>query len=319
MHSYDYPKVRPPSSVAAIERHTNPRSVLPQQRHFSYSQTPIEGLAPGFTRDSIIPPLPQVPAHLAVDVPPRQGTTIPELQPAQAHYFPDIKQDMYHNQPWRSAAEGQTPLHDYEQESPKSPDSAEPLPDRYIVPQVGPDENPLLTPSTPSRARTTTNMVVLTPTTPTYTPFAAPLPSVTGGTFAHDLCSCADPGTCFTSIFCPCITYGKTQYRLNQRAAKKDPTNMLGYTVVNGSCAAFAVLCGINGILAAIQHSRVRKSYHMGSEAGNMVSDCLRGCCCCCCTVAQDEKEVKRREDAAKDTDMPYQTPGRMVFAAPPR
>lgn len=94
---------------------------------------------------------------------------------------------------------------------------------------------------------------------------------------------------------------------------------MLGYTVINGSCAAFAVLCGINGILAAIQHSRVRKSYHMGSEAGNVVSDCLRGCCCCCCTVAQDEKEVKRREDAAKETDSPYMPPSGMVYAAPPR
>lgn len=318
MHSYDYPKVRPPSSVAAIERHTSPRSVLPQQRHFSYTKTPIEGLAPSFTRDSTIPPLPQVPAHLSVDVPPRQHTTIPEFQPEQTQYPPEIKQDMYHNQPWRSAVEGQTRPHEYEQDSPKSPVAAEPLRDRYVVRPIGPDENPL-TPSTPSRARTTTNMPILLPTAPSYTPFSAPLQSVTGGTFAHDLCSCADPSTCLTSIFCPCITYGKTQYRLNQRAAKKDPTNMLGYTVVNGSCAAFAVLCGINGILAAIQHSRVRKGYHMGSEAGNVVSDCLKGCCCCCCTVAQDEKEVKKREDAAKDIDTPYQAPGGMVFAAPPR
>jgi Cys-rich protein (TIGR01571 family) len=122
-----------------------------------------------------------------------------------------------------------------------------------------------------------------------------------------------------TSIFCPCIIYGKTQYRLTQRADKKDPTNMLGYTAVNGSCAAFALLCGINGILAAIQHTRIRKAYSMDSQAGNVISDCLKGCCCCCCTVAQDEKEVKRREGAAKGIEVQYRAPGGMVFAAPPR
>ena len=162
-------------------------------------------------------------------------------------------------------------------------------------------------------------MPVLPPNAPTYTPFSAPAHSVTGGTWAHDLCSCAEPTTCFTSLFCPCITYGKTQYRLNQRAAKEDPTNMLGYSAINGSCAAFAILCGINGILAAIQHTRVRKTYNMGSEAGNVVADCLKGCCCCCCTVAQDEKEVKRREDATKNTEAQYQVPGGMVYAPPPR
>lgn len=323
MHSYDYPKVRPPSSVAAIERHTSPRSMLPGQRHFSYTQTPIEARAPNFSRDSIIPPLPQVPAHLAADVP-LQEQTPPEPPALVTPYPPDIKEDMYRNQPWQSTAEAQPQPYEYEQEDPRSQPRTKTQPDRYIVPRIAPDENPLTpTPTTPIRAHTnttkTTNMPVLSPTTPSYTPFSAPVQPVTGGTFAHDLCSCADPTTCLTSIFCPCITYGKTQYRLEQRAAKKDPTNMLGYTAINGSCATFAILCGINGILAAIQHSRVRKTYHMGTEAGNVFSDCLKGCCCCCCTVAQDEKEVKRREESAKGVDTPYQLPGGMVYAAPPR
>lgn len=81
---------------------------------------------------------------------------------------------------------------------------------------------------------------------------------------------------------------------------KKDPTNMLGYTSINGSCIAFGVLCGINGFLAAIQHTRVRKAYNMNSEAGNVAGDCLTGLCCCCCVVAQDEKEVRFREEQAR-------------------
>lgn len=121
-----------------------------------------------------------------------------------------------------------------------------------------------------------------------------------GGSWKHSLFSCADTTTCFTGLFCPCILYGKTQYRLGLRSENKDPTNMLGYSVFNGSCAAFAVLCGCNFILAAIQHARIRKGYNMSAEAGNVVSDCAQATCCCCCTIAQDEKEVKWRESAPK-------------------
>ncbi|EXJ84287.1 hypothetical protein A1O3_04954 [Capronia epimyces CBS 606.96] len=146
-----------------------------------------------------------------------------------------------------------------------------------------------------------------------------------GGSWRHSLCSCAEPSTCLTALFCPCIVYGKTQYRLSLRADRKDPTNMLGYTAVNGSCIAFGVVCGINGILAAIQHTRVRKAYGMNSEAGNVPGDCLKGLCCCCCIVAQDEKEVRFREEQARKpagsatTTEGYITPTAMTFSAPPR
>ncbi|KAG6995557.1 Mg2 transporter protein, corA-like/zinc transport protein ZntB [Physcia stellaris] len=55
----------------------------------------------------------------------------------------------------------------------------------------------------------------------------------------HGLC---DPdATCCLSLFCPCIIYGKTQYRLSRRAQKQDPTDMLGYEAFNGSCGIMAV------------------------------------------------------------------------------
>ena len=109
------------------------------------------------------------------------------------------------------------------------------------------------------------------------------------------------------------------------RSDKKDPTNMLGFNAVNGSCVAFGLLCGINGILAAIQHTRVRRAYEMDGSAGNVVGDLVKGCCCCCCVVAQDEKEVKLREEEArkahcgKGDKEGYVAPSNMVFGVPPR
>jgi len=187
-----------------------------------------------------------------------------------------------------------------------------------------------LTPTTPKTAnRASTNMAIVPPPTDpsqfptgTYTPGAH---SIRRGSWQHGLCSCAEPSICLTGVFCPCIVYGRTQYRLALRVERKDPTNMLGYTTVNGSCMVFAVLCGFNGILAAIQHARVRKAFNMSAEAGNVAGDCVKGICCCCCIVAQDEKEVKFREEQVRkplgsaSRDEGYVAPTGMTFRPPPR
>ncbi|KAK4938795.1 hypothetical protein LTR10_020802 [Elasticomyces elasticus] len=86
---------------------------------------------------------------------------------------------------------------------------------------------------------------------------------------------------------------------------------------------AFAILCGINGILTAIQHTRVRKTYNMSTEAGNVAGDCVKGFCCCCCVVAQDEKEVRYREGQARKPGASinqegYVAPTGMNFSPPP-
>ena len=39
--------------------------------------------------------------------------------------------------------------------------------------------------------------------------------------------------------------YGKTQYRLNRKAERKDPTDLLGWEKVNGSCGVMAAACGL--------------------------------------------------------------------------
>jgi hypothetical protein len=100
---------------------------------------------------------------------------------------------------------------------------------------------------------------------------------------------------------------------------------MLGYTTVNGSCMAFGILCGINGILAGLQRTRLRKKYSMSNEAGDVAGDCLKGVCCCCCVVAQDEKEIKFREEQARKPagsgtkKEGYVAPTTMTFSPPPR
>jgi Cys-rich protein (TIGR01571 family) len=150
-------------------------------------------------------------------------------------------------------------------------------------------------------------MAVLNPPSATY-PITAtnfsPLPQPErGGTWHTSLFSCASPSICLTSLFCPCVSYGRTQYRLSRRSAKSDPTNFLGFNpCCNPSCVAFGVLCGVNAILAAVQKTRVRKTYGMEQEqgAGGVLDDLWKGVCCCCCSVAQDEKEMKWREEEAR-------------------
>ena len=58
----------------------------------------------------------------------------------------------------------------------------------------------------------------------------------------HGLCT--PDALCCLGLFCPCIIYGKTQYRLLKKAQKQDPTDLLGYESCNGSCGFFAIACG---------------------------------------------------------------------------
>lgn len=49
---------------------------------------------------------------------------------------------------------------------------------------------------------------------------------------------------CCIGLCCPCILYGKTQYRITRKTQKEDPTNLLGYESCNGSCGLMALACG---------------------------------------------------------------------------
>jgi Cys-rich protein (TIGR01571 family) len=208
-----------------------------------------------------------------------------------------------------------------------SPDSLpfksrmEPHPQQAAI-KIAPDENPL----SPTFASTPSHRLIASVASGSAIDNHLPGQAIhvnqqiRGGTWKYGLCDCGDIGVCCTGVWCPCILYGKTQYRLSQRSERRDPTNLLGYSMFNGSCAAFAVLCGCNLILAAIQHSRLRKAYDIPGGVG---TDFVNACCCCCCTLSQDEKEIKFRETRARRPSgssglMPYTSPQGMDFSAAP-
>lgn len=186
--------------------------------------------------------------------------------------------------------------------------------------QIAPDENPL-TATSPSlvnnsvNARTINQPIGVLPEMhfPQSTHFNQQQ-TIQGSTWHHSLGSCADPTTCLSSLFCPCMIYGRTQHRLSLKSSGKDPTNMLGFSSLNASCLAWSILPGVNVLLTAIQHRRIRKAYDMDGQAGNFVGDCVKGVCCCCCMLAQAEKEMKVREiSVAKITDE-YKSPADMSY-----
>lgn len=131
------------------------------------------------------------------------------------------------------------------------PAKADPeAPSRTDTVAIAPDVNPLQSPKSPYFPPPTT-------TTPSQAPAADewssyhqpgqvihPNQEVQGGTWSHGLCEFSKIGTCCVGLFCPCILYGKTQYRLSLKSRKEDPTNMLGYETCNGSCSMMAFLCG---------------------------------------------------------------------------
>ena len=132
----------------------------------------------------------------------------------------------------------------------------------------------------------------------------------------HSLCECSDVSTCLTGLFCPCILYGRTSYRLSQRSAKKDPTEMLSYKTANGHCMVMGVACGFWWLFPMLQRTRLR---HMYKLTGSFGGDLLKGCCCCCCVAIQNEREIKDREESSRRWAGPasadvYKSPAQMVY-----
>jgi Cys-rich protein (TIGR01571 family) len=138
--------------------------------------------------------------------------------------------------------------------------------------------------------------------------------SGTTHSWKSSLCACTpDMSTCFTGLFCPCILYGRTSYRLSQKSAKSDPTDLLSYKATNGHCMIMAVSCGFWWLYPMVQRTRLR---HMYKLEGSVLGDCARSVCCCCCVAVQNEREVKGREEAKRQWAGPASTD---VYKSPPQ
>lgn len=93
---------------------------------------------------------------------------------------------------------------------------------------------------------------------------------------------------------CPCMTYGKTQYRLN----KGRNASMQDHSCTNGPCALYAVLALFTGfghcVLQCMQSSQVRRELNI---KGNGCSDCSADFWVPACALCQEENEVKEWQE----------------------
>lgn len=115
-----------------------------------------------------------------------------------------------------------------------------------VEPDTNPLQSPLFPPATAISASQQTPVAGEEDITPFHQPGQVrhPNQAIKGGNWSNHLCDCSNISSCCLGIFCPCILYGKTQYRLGLKSRKEDPTNMLGFDPCNGSCTAMALLCG---------------------------------------------------------------------------
>ncbi|KAI9840393.1 MAG: hypothetical protein M1837_001651 [Sclerophora amabilis] len=135
------------------------------------------------------------------------------------------------------------------------------------------------------------------------------------GEWRHALCECGDLPTCCVGFWCPCILYGKIQYRLNRKSARKDPTDLLGHKSFNGPCGLLAVACGFQWLLALLQHTRIRRTYKLNGSVGK---ECLSSFCCCCCMLMQNEREMRDREEGIRKLSGPVPGVGGASGYVPP-
>lgn len=217
------------SGIVQQQQHTT-HDVSHQQAH-RYSSNEKErkfqdeGIIPTYSR---VPPLEQHPALYA--------PVVEDLQQ------PECVQSPHFSRSFSSPPPG-SPVPRTVKKDPESPKRSE-------TTAIAPDANPLQSPKSPyfpPPARTTQQAPAIDDWSASHQPGQVMHPDqeVRGGTWSHGLCDCcSNIGVCCLGAICPCILYGKTQYRLSMKSRKESPTNMLGYETCNGSCAAMALLCG---------------------------------------------------------------------------
>ncbi|KAJ6119985.1 hypothetical protein N7523_004265 [Penicillium sp. IBT 18751x] len=223
--------VQQPTTQPATE-HTS-QQAKQAARHFSSNEKERhlqeEGIIPTYSK---YPPPDQHPAHYAPYVEPYVQTP-PEHQPAHS---PPYASNHYTQSP---GSPGPLPL--------KNTPEASNINDTF---SIAPDANPLQSPKIPYFLPPTATPASRAPISEDLGSYHQPGQimhpdqEVQGGNWTHGLCECSNIGTCCLGLTCPCILYGKTQYRLSMKSKKGDPTNMLGYETCNGSCTGMALLCG---------------------------------------------------------------------------
>ena len=263
---------RPPS--APRSRNDGPRATPPlqttssrsPQTRYSYMETPVEMQRPVFQQfssptNSTIDESPISPASPSRGLPgydheSMRGTPIPEekaleaqLQapPAKTHpaFTAPYTEDARRPQQQRSRSA--TPIR-----APNPPQSPGPIPLKSY-------NNGTATATSSTQSTASPDPKLGIERRETYNPNSLQGPNVDPsdhrpGQVSHPNATidphwkhglCEPDALCCMGMFCPCMVYGKTMYRLSRKAQKEDPTNLLGYESCNGGCGLFAVGCGI--------------------------------------------------------------------------
>lgn len=90
----------------------------------------------------------------------------------------------------------------------------------------------------------------------------------------HGLCEIDT--LCCAGLFCPCVLYGKTQYRLSRRDQKQDPTDLLSYGPFNGSCGVMTATCGLQCRFSCVQIPESLSKLSQGSWPRSNERDCAK-------------------------------------------
>ena len=216
------------SQSATVEQPTQAQGpsaqYIPSEKERQWQQ---EGIIPTYSK---YPPPEQHPAHYA---------PLEETPSQQA--LVQIPQPVYNQHSYNRPLNSPGPL-----SMKANPETAHKSETMTVPPDTNPLQSPISpyypppTTTTPSRAIPADDLGTF------HQPgqVVHPNQEVQGGTWNNGLCTLSNFGTCCLGMACPCILYGRTQYRLSMKSRKADPTNMLGYETCNASCTVMALLCG---------------------------------------------------------------------------
>ncbi|XP_020217946.1 protein PLANT CADMIUM RESISTANCE 3 [Cajanus cajan] len=120
-------------------------------------------------------------------------------------------------------------------------------------------------------------------------PYAPPYITTSGSVNTHrwstGLCRCLDdPGSCFVTCFCPCVTFG-----LIAEIIDKGNTTCTCHGAIYGTLLS---LTGLACLYSCYYRSKLRAQYNL-PEAPCM--DCLVHFCCETCALCQEYRELKNR------------------------
>ncbi|KAL9000281.1 MAG: hypothetical protein Q9169_000998 [Polycauliona sp. 2 TL-2023] len=260
---------QPTAGLRPTPGHLQTNDTSDRNQRFSWQETPRDAPRPIFHQFSSPPnsaidespisppddyqtfstfPQPQEVTHFPVEKPPVERTgspyDLPGLQRTHPAYFAPVAEELDRQQPRpqqpnpiSGAAGSEKPGGPVDPSIPAPTSSADQQPR-----EKGPDviRSDL---DKPSLIYNPDSLAGPNATLENHRPGQAAHPNATiEPEWKHGLCEM--DRLCCVGLCCPCIVYGKTQYRISRKTQKEDATNLLGYKTCNGSCGLMGFACG---------------------------------------------------------------------------